>query len=117
MAKIRWHKKSIVTRLTFFVVIIIVIQTVLLVGSLIAGGVLDQAEKNAYQAFYEKVNNEFFVLEIKFVSGFPDWLQKILFSHKLTRKSFSKYAESVDEIICLTRNSSFTDLKYRTIHV
>ncbi|PIQ10479.1 MAG: hypothetical protein COW71_02585 [Ignavibacteriales bacterium CG18_big_fil_WC_8_21_14_2_50_31_20] len=67
--------------------------------------------------FYEKVNNEFFVLEIKFVSGFPDWLQKILFSHKLTRKSFSKYAESVDEIICLTRNSSFTDLKYRTIHV
>ncbi len=57
MAKIRWHKKSIVSRLTFFVVIIIVIQTVLLVGSLIAGGVLNQAEKNAYQAFYEKVNN------------------------------------------------------------
>ncbi|MBF4693471.1 sensor domain-containing diguanylate cyclase [Fusibacter ferrireducens] len=57
MAKIRWHKKSIVTRLTFFVVIIIVIQTVILVGSLITGGVLNQAEKNAYQAFYEKVNN------------------------------------------------------------
>jgi len=67
--------------------------------------------------YYENINNDFFVLEIKFVSGFPDWLKKILFSHKLTRKSFSKYIESVDEISTLTQNSSFANLKYRSINV
>ena len=66
---------------------------------------------------YEVINNEFFVLEIKFATGFPDWLQKIIFSHKLTRKSFSKYAESIDEVIKLTRNSFLTDSKYRTLNV
>lgn len=66
---------------------------------------------------YQAIHHDFFVLEVKFAKGFPDWLQKILYSHKLVRKSFSKYAESIDEIIALTPNFISTDLKYRKIYV
>ncbi|MBU0475085.1 MAG: polyphosphate polymerase domain-containing protein [Bacteroidetes bacterium] len=66
---------------------------------------------------YEAINHDFFVLEIKFSKGFPDWLQNILFAHKLTRKSFSKYAESVDSLINLSSSSFSTELKHRNIYV
>ena len=51
------------------------------------------------------INSDFFVLEIKFSKGFPDWLQKILQSHDLKRESFSKYTTSVEEIVNLTSTS------------
>jgi len=51
------------------------------------------------------VNSDFFILEIKFTKGFPDWLQKILQSLNLKRESFSKYTTSVEEIINLTSDS------------
>jgi len=47
----------------------------------------------------DTVDTDFFILEIKFRKGFPDWLQKILRSLNLKRGSFSKYTTSVDEII------------------
>jgi hypothetical protein len=37
-----------------------------------------------------------FILEIKFFSGFPDWLQKILQRFELRREAISKYTISVD---------------------
>lgn len=54
----------------------------------------------------DSIQSDFFVLEIKFTKGFPDWLQKILQSLNLKRGSFSKYTTSVDEIINITSNSS-----------
>ncbi len=54
----------------------------------------------------DAVKSDFFVLEIKFTKGFPDWLQKILQSLNLKRDSFSKYTTSVDEIINITSNSN-----------
>lgn len=51
------QKTSIVYKLTLFVICMIIAQAVLLTGLMVAGGVLQQAEDNAYQAFYEKVKN------------------------------------------------------------
>ena len=62
----------------------------------------------------DAANSDFFILEIKFAKGFPDWLQKILQSHDLKRESFSKYTTSVEEIINLTSN---TDSLHRKNYV
>ncbi|MDD3659449.1 MAG: diguanylate cyclase [Lachnospiraceae bacterium] len=48
---------SIVNRLTKLVLGIIILQTILIGAALIAGGVIDQAEENAYQLFHDKVAN------------------------------------------------------------
>ncbi len=52
----------------------------------------------------------FFLLEIKFAEGFPIWLQEMLRQFNLARKSFSKYAASVDEIITLQSNRLNTNI-------
>lgn len=52
-----WDKNSIIFRLTSFVILIIILQAVILIGILIAGGVLSQGQAIAYNSFYEKVNN------------------------------------------------------------
>lgn len=57
MKFISLDKKSIKFKLTIFIIVIIISQTTLLMGMLIVGGVLSQAKKNAYDSFYEKVNN------------------------------------------------------------
>lgn len=49
--------KSLVSWLTRLVLIVILFQTMLIAAILVFGGVLDEARSNAYQAFYEKVNN------------------------------------------------------------
>lgn len=58
MIKIRCDKNSIVFKLMFFVVCLIVGQTVLLVATMTVAGVLYEAEENAYQSFFEKVDNK-----------------------------------------------------------
>lgn len=57
MKKKRWHLKSIKSRITLLLLVIIVFQTILLTGILIMGGAFKQAEENAYRAFSEKVEN------------------------------------------------------------
>lgn len=49
--------KTLVSWLTRLVLIVILFQTMLIAAILVFGGVLDEARSNAYQAFYEKVNN------------------------------------------------------------
>lgn len=40
--------------------------------------------------------HDFFILEIKFFNGFPNWLQNILNRYNLQRKAISKYTKCVD---------------------
>lgn len=51
------RKTSIVGRMTRLILGIIVLQTLLFSGILMVGGVIDQAVKNAYQSFHDKVGN------------------------------------------------------------
>ena len=51
------QKKSIAFRLTKFIMIVIIIQTLLMIGIIIQGGVIKQGKTNAYNSFHEKVNN------------------------------------------------------------
>ncbi len=57
MKRISRDKNSIAYKLTVFMIILIFGQSVLLISTLVVGGVLDQAQQNAFQAFSEKVNN------------------------------------------------------------
>ncbi|WHH61162.1 diguanylate cyclase [Petroclostridium sp. X23] len=57
MKKIKWNKNSIAYKLTIFMMLLVFGQSVLLTGTLLAGGVLAQTQANAFQSFYEKANN------------------------------------------------------------
>ncbi len=57
MAKHKWYKKSIVSFFTIQTIAIILIQTLLLAGMTVFGGVFKRAELNSYESFNEKVNN------------------------------------------------------------
>lgn len=57
MAKFNWDRNSIVFKFTMLIIAIIAVQTLLLGGTLILGGVIDEAENNAYMMFHDKVNN------------------------------------------------------------
>lgn len=57
MVRRKLQKQSIVYKLTFFVVLIVIAQAALLTIFMIGGGVLQRAEENAYQSFFEKVSN------------------------------------------------------------
>lgn len=55
--KLLYDNKSIVFKMTIFVIFLVIIQAFLLTGTLILGGVLKQAQENSYQSFAEKVFN------------------------------------------------------------
>lgn len=57
MAKVKLDRNSIVFKFTMLIIAIIAVQTLLLSGFLILGGVIDEAEQNAYMMFHDKVNN------------------------------------------------------------
>lgn len=57
MISVKLDRQSIVFRLTTLIIAIIIAQAALLSLFLIIGGVLSQAEQNAFIAFSEKVNN------------------------------------------------------------
>ena len=57
MVKYRWYKKSIVSFFTILTIAIILVQTLLLAGMTMFGGVFKRAELNSYESFNAKVNN------------------------------------------------------------
>ncbi len=63
MKKIVLDKKSITFRVTLLVILLIIAQSILLTIFLIMGGVISQAEKNAYRSFADKVSNRKTYLE------------------------------------------------------
>lgn len=54
---VRFDKKSIIFKLTSFVIIIIIFQALLLVTTMVLGGVLSQGKDIAYNSLSDKVNN------------------------------------------------------------
>ncbi len=57
MKKFNMDKKSVFFKMTSFVIVLIIIQAIFLTGTLIVGGVLSQAQDNAFQSFHDKVQN------------------------------------------------------------
>lgn len=57
MIRRKIEKQSIIYKITFFVVLIVIAQAALLTFFMVSGGVLERAKENAFQSFYEKVNN------------------------------------------------------------
>ena len=51
----KFRSKSIAFKLTIAFVVSLVLQSVLLVSFMVAGGVMEQAEANQYRIFAEKV--------------------------------------------------------------
>lgn len=84
MKKINWDRESVAYKLTIFMSIIILGQSLLLIGTLVAGGVLKQAEETAFKSFYEKVNNR------------KDYLQREM---KNRWTNMKPYTEEISEIL------------------
>ncbi|WP_052090860.1 diguanylate cyclase [Desulfosporosinus sp. HMP52] len=111
MKKIGMDKKSILFRMTSFVIALIVIQAILLTGTLIAGGVLSQAQENAYQSFYDKVHNRNDSVQREMKNRWTNMTPFInKFSRNLSDTSSSKafFDESIDELINMLRTTQTT---------
>lgn len=57
MKRIHWDRDSILLRLTLFMVVLLFGQSLLLIGALLAGGLLSRTRENAFEALDQKVAN------------------------------------------------------------
>lgn len=102
---------SIVMKLTFFMVVMIVLQTFLISGLLINGGVIKRTTDNAFALFHDKVSNRLSVLEGEMKNNwtvFDPYLNNLrdLLSDKQDNMAFLEAA--ADELIPLLRRSQAT---------
>lgn len=56
MKRLKWDRNSILIKFATFIMILIVMQSCLLIGTMIAGGVLSETERNSLQSFQENVH-------------------------------------------------------------
>ena len=105
-------KNSIVFKFTMLIIAIIAVQTLLLGGSLILGGVIDEAENNAYMMFHDKVNNrkDYVHREMKNNwTNFDPYVESIVASisdEKIVTDSFFK--QNVPGLIQMLRTTQAT---------
>lgn len=102
---------SIVMKLTFFMVVMIVLQTFLISGLLISGGVIKRTTDNAFTLFHDKVSNRLSVLESEMKNNwtvFDPYLKNLrdLLSENQDDTAFLEAA--ADELIPLLRRSQAT---------
>lgn len=103
---------TLVSWLTRLVLVIILFQTVLIAAILLFGGVMDRAKDNAYQAFFEKVNNrkEYLQREMKnrwtnidpYVGDVQEKFSEVAGS------SDAVFSESVDTLLDMLRATQVT---------
>lgn len=104
--------KSLVSWLRRMVLMLIMFQTLLIAGILAFGGVLDQAKNNAYQAFYEKVNNrkEYLQREMKNrwtnIDPYVSDIQKFVSNESLA--SDALFEESTEPMLDMLRSTQVT---------
>jgi len=111
MNKISMDRKSILFRMTSFVIGLIIIQSILLTGTLIAGGVLSQAQENAFQSFHDKVYNRNDNVQREMKNRWTNMTPYIQeFSKKLSENSSSKYFfdSSIKNLIDMLRTTQTT---------
>ncbi|WP_430885565.1 diguanylate cyclase [Fusibacter sp. JL216-2] len=101
-------KSSIVNRLTRSIVLIIVLQTIILGAILIGGGVIRQANLNAYQLFHDKVTNRKYYIETEMKNkwiNFDPYLKNIKYS---LEEEYSLNESITQELIDVIRNTRVT---------
>ena len=109
---IKWQKKSILSRLSMMTLVIVLSQTILLVALLVFGGVFNQAELNAYQTFYDKVNNrrDYLQREMKNrwtnISPYLMTIRKAVSENPDNHDAF--FEASIDELILMLRTNQVT---------
>lgn len=109
---IKWRKKSILSRLSMMTLLVVLSQTILLVALLVFGGVFDQAELNAYQTFYDKVNNrrDYLQREMKNrwtnISPYLMTIRKAVTENQVNHDAF--FEASIDELILMLRTNQVT---------
>lgn len=91
MNKVKGKNRSIVNKLTKLILGIIILQTIIIGVALIKGGVIEQAEKNAYQLFHDKVANR------------KEYVQREM---KNNWTNFEPYLQSISEMLANSGNNS-----------
>lgn len=112
MAKYKWHKNSIVLKFTMLIIGIIVVQTLLLGGILILGGVIEEAEHNAYLLFHDKVNNRKDYVQREMKNNWTNFdpylssITKSISDESLGTDAFFK--ENIEDLIEMLRTTQAT---------
>ncbi|OJV63104.1 MAG: hypothetical protein BGO41_10410 [Clostridiales bacterium 38-18] len=109
---IKWQKKSILSRLSMMTLVIVLSQTLLLVALLVFGGVFNQAELNAYQTFYDKVNNRRDYLQREMKNRWTNISPYLMTIRKAVTENADSHDDffeaSVDELILMLRTNQVT---------
>ncbi len=104
-------RKSIFFKMTSFVIILIVIQSIFLTGMLIAGGVLSQAKQNAFQSFSEKVKGRNDYIQRKMKTRWnvtSQHLEEISKKLATAESNEAFFEDSVENLIDMLRSTETT---------
>ncbi len=101
-------KSSIVKKLTRYILAIIIIQTVIFSGALIGGGVINQANLNAYQLFSDKVNSRQDYLQREMKNKWINFNPYFSNIKKMLDNDQSLDVEITEELIKIIRNTQVT---------
>ncbi len=111
MKKFSMDKKSIFFKMMSFVIALIVIQAILLTGTLIAGGVLEQAQENAYETFSDKVNNRKNYIQREMKDRWTNmtpYIQQISKNLSESKDSEAFFSSSIGDMINMLRTTQTT---------
>lgn len=109
--RLNLDKQSIVFKMTYYVILLIVIQSLFLGIMLILGGVISQGEKNAFQFFNEKVKNKNDSLHKKMNGKWTNMLPYMdHISQNLTDANSDEefFENTVEDLIKLLRSTETT---------
>ncbi len=108
------RKISIVKKITRLILAIIILQTLLFSGILITGGVIEQAGKNAYQSFHDKVNNRKDYLQSEMKNKWTNFDPYLADISRLLSKSGSDtktfFQEVTRQLVPILRSSQATGI-------
>ncbi|MCD4713829.1 MAG: sensor domain-containing diguanylate cyclase [Clostridiales bacterium] len=114
MRKLKYQKYSIVYKLTRLILGIIILQTFLFGFILIQGGVVKQANSNAYQLFHDKVNNRKDYVQREMKNNWINFdpyvtnISKLLSRTDLKDNPNSFFETAIEELIPMLRTTQAT---------
>ncbi len=107
----RVDKKSIIYKLTSFVIVIIIFQALLLVATMVVGGVLSQGKGTAYSSLYDKVSNRKDYVQREMSNRWTNMDPYVTKISKDISKNNSKdlfFNEAVKDLISMLRTTQTT---------
>lgn len=114
MKRLKYNSSSIVNRLTRYILGIVILQTFLFVTILIIGGVIEEANNNAYQLFHEKASSRKNHIQLEIKNNWTNFgpyvtnIVKLLDNEEEIIDINLFFEEAISELIAMLRTTQVT---------